>query len=138
MTETMSDYERLEITEIHSRSASLLSTRIKTFSFFGTADLAVLSLAFMEKASILVLLAALIIGFAMIIDWRICRLYGVYMRRGKDLEKLFAPQPNEALMHLFSSFYRNWISMNWFVGAVFFVQLAWVYICWRTLGWEWL
>jgi len=98
--DAIDDYHKLEIEEIFTELREYVNRRTQNYSFIGTAHLITLGLAFTsQKVSILIL--ALIFPIALIIiDRRLRRSRAVAELRGLELESIYAPDPDFALLHL--------------------------------------
>src|SRR5512147_614347 len=98
--DAIDDYHKLEIEEIFTRTRDHLSRRAQIYSFLATAHLVTLGLALTnQKVSLLILAISLPIILA-IIDYGLKRSLASVELRGLQLEELYAPDPELALLHL--------------------------------------
>lgn len=99
-TTGIDDYHRLEIEEIFTRTREHRNQRAQIYSFFGTAHLVVLGLAFNTQKISLMILAISLPMVLIIIDYGLKRALASVELRGLQLEELYAPDPEIAILHL--------------------------------------
>jgi len=99
-SKNIDEYHKMEIEEIFSRTREHRSQRSQIYSFLGTAHLVLLGLAFNnQKISLLVLATSLIVAL-IVVDYSLKRTLATLELRGMQLESLYAPDPDMALIHL--------------------------------------
>lgn len=94
-------YHQLEIQEIFERTRAYSSLRVTIATFFGTVNLTILGLAFSAHNAML-----FFIGAATLLLWIISDAYArreliPFYYRGLQLEKKYAPEGEEALLHTY-------------------------------------
>jgi len=95
------EYHLLEIKEIFERIRSYSSLRVTIATFFGTINLTTLGLAFNLKNAVLFIIAAATIILWIISDTYAKRELRPFYYRGLQLEKKYAPEGEEALLHTY-------------------------------------
>jgi hypothetical protein len=97
---SINEYHKQEIAEIFSRTREHRSQRTQIYSFLGTAHLVVLGIAFNNKEVGLIILGTSLLLALIIIDYTLKRTLSALEFRGIQLERMYAPDPDMALMHL--------------------------------------
>ncbi|HEU5087204.1 MAG TPA: hypothetical protein VFT99_07155, partial [Roseiflexaceae bacterium] len=85
------------------RIESLETQRAQLGTFFGTANLTALGVAFSTQRAILFVIAAAILGAYTIIDYRSRRLRLVFYYRGIQLQRRFAPGDLDTFLQLIAT-----------------------------------
>jgi hypothetical protein len=100
----INEYHKLEIEEIFARTRELINIRIQAATFLGTVNLALLSIAFNEQKTGLIFAAASALILLIIVDrMTIRRSINTLIFRGMQLENKYAPDAEEALLHLYAA-----------------------------------
>jgi hypothetical protein len=100
----INEYHKLEIEEIFSRTRQLMNVRIQAATFVGTVNLAILSIALSEQKAGLIFAAASVLVLLIIIDRMIIRRsINTLFFRGMQLEDKYAPDAEEALLHIYAA-----------------------------------
>jgi hypothetical protein len=98
--EHMSEYYKLELSQVVDRVNSLEGTRLQLGIFFGTANLTILGVAmYVQKAGVLFIAAAIMIVF-ILIDIRVRALHVAYFYRGLQLQRKFAKDDEETFLRI--------------------------------------
>jgi hypothetical protein len=99
----MEEYHKLEIQEIFSRTKSLETLRAQFGTFFGTANLTALGFAFTTQKVGILFLAAAIFVVQILMDTFVRRNLVVLYYRGIQLEKKYASEAGESLLHVYTA-----------------------------------
>lgn len=108
-------YHLLEIQEIFERTRAYSGLRVTIATFFGTINLTILGLAFSLQNAILFFIAAATLFLWVVSDAYARRELLPFYYRGLLLEKKYAPEGEEALLHTYIEAVksqrdlRNWL-----------------------------
>ena len=86
----ITEYHKIEINEIFTRTRALMSARVQLFSVMGTAHLTIIGIAFTVQKAILIYIAAVMMLFLMKIDSVIESIIEALIARGLQLEMLYS------------------------------------------------
>lgn len=99
----LDSYHEVELGKIFDALLSLQNTRVQLGTFFGTANIAALSIAFQTRQAGLLFAAALLVWVFLFLDIRLRRLILSYYARGLQLRARFAPEDDDFALSVFLS-----------------------------------
>jgi hypothetical protein len=108
----INEYHKMEIQEIFLRTGTLENIRTQMATFCLTANITVLGFAFSTQKAVLVFAATIILLLWALADFAGRRNIGALYYRGLQLEKLYAPDKDSALLHIYvasTSTRRRWV-----------------------------
>jgi len=100
MNRKAEEYYKFELGQIVDRINSLENFRVQLASFFGTANLTTLGIAFSVQKAGIVLIAAAILSLLIIFDVRLRAANVAYYYRGMQLQKRLAPNDPETFLQI--------------------------------------
>ncbi len=102
-------FHEIEIEKVLDGIVATQNLRIQIASFFGTANLALLSIAFSTQKAMLLLFAGALIWVFLVIDMRTRRALAVYYYRSLQLQARFAPNDNDVYVSVLPDPMASWV-----------------------------
>ena len=105
--EKVNEYHQLEIQEIYQRIRDFTNIRIQITSFIGTANIAIIGVAINTQRAGLFFHAACTIVMLILADSFYRQELVAYYYRGLELEKLYSPDKERAIIHTYIRVRKN-------------------------------
>ena len=100
-------FHEIEIQKVFETMLSLQTFRLQLGTFFGTANLTALGIAFSFQKAGIILLAAVSLWIWMILDVVLRGAFFRYYYRALILQEMFAPEDNNTFLDIFLPTYRE-------------------------------
>jgi hypothetical protein len=126
-------YHSLEIAEIFERTRSLENLRVQLGTFSGTINIGIVGFAVSNQRSVFIFIATVALFLFIVVDFIQRKSRKALYERGIQLEKRYAPDTSEAILHrLYSTSKINQKSMIrrlsiagfWLPLAVIIIEIA--------------
>ena len=139
MVPLMTEYEKIEIEEVFSRTKAMDSLNIQIYTFFGTVNITTLGLGVSLQHAGMFLIAASMIGLLTLILRKMRKHQFYFYTRGLALEKKFSPEKNSALLKSYleksgylsnSRLRRYWLPLLIFLFEIFLAIASFYYLKW--------
>jgi hypothetical protein len=94
-------FHEIEIEKISEGMQSFQGMRVQFFTFFGTIDLAVVSIAFSAQKAGMLFLAGIIMWISVFVDMVLVSILARYYYRAFVLEERYAPADTDTFLSIF-------------------------------------